>query len=272
MHYGVLAEQVVAEIERDPVDLIETLAERIAAAVLTHRAALATEVTVHKPQAPDHRAVHRRLDHHPAHPRARTRAGRGSSVSRARRRPRRQPRRPGEHAPRRGRRRSPRCPASEPVASSHEVESVAVTLDGLDTAKPRYRNAVVVVDTDLEPQALLDALHGIEDAHGRTREVRWGDRTLDLDVVARTTTLRIAHRHADRAAPPGSASGPSCSRRGSTPTPTAVLPGAGPVADLLAARGGRHRARRRAAPVRRSRPGPPGRPPTATTDGTDASA
>jgi dihydroneopterin aldolase len=52
VHYGVLAEQVVAEIERDPVDLIETLAERIAGAVLTHRAALATEVTVHKPQAP----------------------------------------------------------------------------------------------------------------------------------------------------------------------------------------------------------------------------
>lgn len=52
VHYGVLAEQVVAEIERDPVDLIETLAERIAAAVLTHRAAIATEVTVHKPQAP----------------------------------------------------------------------------------------------------------------------------------------------------------------------------------------------------------------------------
>ncbi|WIB00234.1 dihydroneopterin aldolase [Curtobacterium sp. MCBA15_012] len=52
VHYGVLAEQVVAEIERDPVDLIETVAERIAAAVLTHRAARATEVTVHKPQAP----------------------------------------------------------------------------------------------------------------------------------------------------------------------------------------------------------------------------
>ncbi|WFR67637.1 dihydroneopterin aldolase [Curtobacterium flaccumfaciens] len=52
VHYGVLAEQVVAEIERDPVDLIETLAERIAGAVLAHRAALATEVTVHKPQAP----------------------------------------------------------------------------------------------------------------------------------------------------------------------------------------------------------------------------
>jgi dihydroneopterin aldolase len=52
VHYGVLAEQVVAEVERDPVDLIETLAERIAAVVLEHPAALATEVTVHKPQAP----------------------------------------------------------------------------------------------------------------------------------------------------------------------------------------------------------------------------
>lgn len=82
-------------------------------------------------------------------------------------------------------------PGVEPVASSREVESVAVTLDGLDTSKPRYRNAVVVVDTDLEPQAFLDALHGIEDAHGRTREVRWGDRTLDLDVVA-VDDLRIA--------------------------------------------------------------------------------
>ncbi len=37
VHYGVVAEQVVAEIEGGPVDLIETLAERIASAVLTHR-------------------------------------------------------------------------------------------------------------------------------------------------------------------------------------------------------------------------------------------
>lgn len=52
VHYGVLAEQVVDAIQRDPVDLIETLAERIAAIVLSHPAASATEVTVHKPQAP----------------------------------------------------------------------------------------------------------------------------------------------------------------------------------------------------------------------------
>ncbi|MCC6270063.1 MAG: dihydroneopterin aldolase [Microbacteriaceae bacterium] len=52
IHYGVLAEQVVAAIERDPVDLIETLAERIAALVLEYPAAATVTVTVHKPHAP----------------------------------------------------------------------------------------------------------------------------------------------------------------------------------------------------------------------------
>jgi dihydroneopterin aldolase len=52
IHYGVLAEQVVAAIERDPVDLIETLAERIAALVLEYSAAASVTVTVHKPSAP----------------------------------------------------------------------------------------------------------------------------------------------------------------------------------------------------------------------------
>ncbi len=126
-------------------------------------------------------------------------------------------------------------PGVRPLASSREVESVALTLDGLDTTKPRYRNAVVVVDTDLTPEALLDALHGIEDDHGRTREVRWGDRTLDLDVVAiddlriDTATLTVPHpRAGERAfvlAPWLDAD------------PDAELPGAGPVADLLAALG-----------------------------------
>lgn len=126
-------------------------------------------------------------------------------------------------------------PGVRPVSSSREVESVAVTLDGPDTAKPRYRNAVVVVDTDLAPQELLDALHGIEDEHGRTREVRWGDRTLDLDVVTfgderiDTATLTVPHPRAhERAfvlAPWADAD------------PGAVLPGYGPVADLLAALG-----------------------------------
>lgn len=52
IHYGVLAEEVVAAVERDPVDLIETVAERIAAVVLEHRPARRVRVTLHKPSAP----------------------------------------------------------------------------------------------------------------------------------------------------------------------------------------------------------------------------
>jgi 2-amino-4-hydroxy-6-hydroxymethyldihydropteridine diphosphokinase len=126
-------------------------------------------------------------------------------------------------------------PGVRPVASSHEVESVAVTLDGPDDSKPRYRNAVVVVETDLGPEDLLAALHRVEDAHGRTREVRWGDRTLDLDVVAvddlsiDTATLTVPHPRAhERAfvlAPWLDAD------------PDAVHPTRGPVVTLLAAIG-----------------------------------
>ena len=49
--------------------------------------------------------------------------------------------------------------------------------------QPDYLNAVVVVDTSLSPHELLDRLHEIENAWHRTREVRWGPRTLDLDLI-----------------------------------------------------------------------------------------
>ena len=52
IHYGELAEEIVSAVERDPVDLIETVAERVAQLVLAHEAARIVEVTVHKPSAP----------------------------------------------------------------------------------------------------------------------------------------------------------------------------------------------------------------------------
>jgi len=52
VHYGELAEAVVAAVSRDPVDLIETVAERVAAVALAHPAVEEVEVTVHKPEAP----------------------------------------------------------------------------------------------------------------------------------------------------------------------------------------------------------------------------
>lgn len=52
VHYGELAKAVVAAVERDPVDLIETVAERVAGVALAFPAAREVVVTVHKPNAP----------------------------------------------------------------------------------------------------------------------------------------------------------------------------------------------------------------------------
>ena len=52
VHYGVVAEQVAAVVGGEPVDLIETLAQRIADSCLGHEVVQEVEVTVHKPDAP----------------------------------------------------------------------------------------------------------------------------------------------------------------------------------------------------------------------------
>lgn len=52
VHYGELADRVAAVVAGDPVDLIETLAQRIADVVLADRRVASVFVTVHKPHAP----------------------------------------------------------------------------------------------------------------------------------------------------------------------------------------------------------------------------
>lgn len=52
VHYGIVAEEVVDVVQGEPVDLIETLAERIAQQCLKHEAVREVEVVVHKPDAP----------------------------------------------------------------------------------------------------------------------------------------------------------------------------------------------------------------------------
>ncbi len=68
--------------------------------------------------------------------------------------------------------------------------------------QPDYLNAVVSINTTLEPIELLEWLHRIENRHGRKRlpeQPRWGARTLDLDIIAmgektiETKTLSIPH-------------------------------------------------------------------------------
>ena len=49
--------------------------------------------------------------------------------------------------------------------------------------QPDYLNAVAAIRTRLSPVALLRALQAIESDQGRRRELRWGARTLDLDIL-----------------------------------------------------------------------------------------
>jgi dihydroneopterin aldolase len=52
IHYGELAEALAAVVGGEPVNLLETLADRLAAVCLADRRVSAATVTVHKPQAP----------------------------------------------------------------------------------------------------------------------------------------------------------------------------------------------------------------------------
>ncbi len=62
-----------------------------------------------------------------------------------------------------------------------------------------YLNAVVVLDTSLRPAELLAVAHGLESAAGRVRDVRWGPRTLDVDLIdvsgARSSDPALALPH-----------------------------------------------------------------------------
>jgi 2-amino-4-hydroxy-6-hydroxymethyldihydropteridine diphosphokinase len=98
-----------------------------------------------------------------------------------------------------------------------------------------YFNAVVVVRTTLGPGSLLERAAAVEDAFSRTREVRWGPRTLDVDIIAYdgvvsddpqlTLPHPRAHERGFVLAPWHDAD------------PEAELPGRGRVAELLASVG-----------------------------------
>ncbi|WP_431278300.1 2-amino-4-hydroxy-6-hydroxymethyldihydropteridine diphosphokinase [Leifsonia poae] len=68
-------------------------------------------------------------------------------------------------------------------AVSALYETPALKLTGVDHDAPAYLNAVARIHTALPPHALLDAVNEVENEFGRVREERWGDRTLDIDIV-----------------------------------------------------------------------------------------
>jgi 2-amino-4-hydroxy-6-hydroxymethyldihydropteridine diphosphokinase len=80
------------------------------------------------------------------------------------------------------------------ISSLHETEPV-----GGPPGQGTYLNAAAVLETTLDPVGLLRILQAIETRFGRVRTVRWGERTLDLDLllfgdrIIETAELRVPH-------------------------------------------------------------------------------
>ncbi|MHA8077093.1 2-amino-4-hydroxy-6-hydroxymethyldihydropteridine diphosphokinase [Aquirufa sp. TARAVU-A1A] len=64
-----------------------------------------------------------------------------------------------------------------------------------------FVNQVLLVKTELLPEAILEAIQAIEKDFGRERKVTWGPRTLDLDIlfvdqqIIQTANLQVPHPH-----------------------------------------------------------------------------
>lgn len=104
--------------------------------------------------------------------------------------------------------------------------------------QPPYLNAVAVVRGDRDAAGWLALAHELEQAAGRTREERWGPRTLDVDVVTVTGGDGVPVLSDD---PQLTLPHPRAHERAFVLVPwlsldpTAQLPGRGRVTDLLAA-------------------------------------
>jgi 2-amino-4-hydroxy-6-hydroxymethyldihydropteridine diphosphokinase len=98
--------------------------------------------------------------------------------------------------------------------------------------QPDYLNAVVLAEVSIPSLDLLERLHEVEAAFDRVRVVRWGPRTLDIDIIT------VAGEHSD--APELTLPHPRAHERAFVlapwhdADPDAVMPGYGRVADLLA--------------------------------------
>lgn len=73
--------------------------------------------------------------------------------------------------------------AAEPGIAARRTSRVWETDPVGGPEQPDFLNVVAEIDTDLEPHDLLAATNRVEAALGRTRDVRWGPRTIDIDIL-----------------------------------------------------------------------------------------
>src|SRR4051794_34848343 len=225
VHYGELAQALADVVRGEPVDLLETLAERLAAVCVADPRVEAAEVSVHKPAAPISESF----------------ADVAFTVRRTRAELLPSPREGvlalGANL---GDRAATLAVAVAELAATPGIEVVGVSpvvetepVGGPD--QPEYLNVVIAIRSTLTPHGLLAACLDVEQRHGRERRVRWAARTLDVDVVSygglvlRTPDLVLPHpRAATRAfvLAPWAALDPQAR--------LAVAGGSVPVLDLLA--------------------------------------
>jgi len=88
---------------------------------------------------------------------------------------------------------------NHPQIMVKKVSDLLVTAPYGGVEQDEFLNGVMEIETILNPEELLDALHEIENAADRKRTLRWGPRTLDLDIllydrlVYESETLNIPH-------------------------------------------------------------------------------
>jgi 2-amino-4-hydroxy-6-hydroxymethyldihydropteridine diphosphokinase len=122
--------------------------------------------------------------------------------------------------------------SADPGLGFRAVSPVYETRPVGGPGQPDYLNAVIAVKTALPARAILDRAHRVEDALGRVREVRWGPRTLDVDLIV------VGDEISD--APELTLPHPRAHERAFVLAPwrdiepDAEIPGRGRVADLLA--------------------------------------
>lgn len=167
VNYAEVAGDVVALVEGEPLDLIEALAARIADRVLARPLVEAVDVVVHKPEAPvghPFTDVQVRICRERREPVV---IALGANLGDARH--------TLGHAV--------AAVARLPGVEVHRVSGLYQTEPVGGPAQLEYANAVLLASTARTPSGLLRALHAIEEQHGRVRDVHWGPRTLDLDLV-----------------------------------------------------------------------------------------
>lgn len=71
----------------------------------------------------------------------------------------------------------------EPKLKVIKVSDILKTAPYGDAAKEEFLNGAIKVETLFTPEELLCYLHTLEEDAGRERKIRWGDRTLDLDII-----------------------------------------------------------------------------------------